>query len=388
MNQSIAMIFHHSEEQELLLQGFRKFLEKEVQPLAERFRDQLIPVEEMRRIQRAMSDFGVGAGVVDVELGGLGVDAVTSGLLQFELSRVSPDVAVTSLIQMITGKLLNFVPATFRDQVAADVLAVNRFGCVGMSEPDAGSQVTAVRCRAVEEADHYVINGEKLWISNGGYSDFLFLLARFNDDPVGGLGLIMVNRDQGYETSDIEKMGLNSQSTAQVVFQDVRVPKEQLMVAPGDAMKTLFVSLAGSRPVVALMALGVAQASLDASVMYAQDRVQWGKPIAGHQLISAKLGEMATKIEAGKLLALSALAQVDRKERSDTAAAMAKWFGTEMACEVVAEAMQIHGGNGITKEYPIEYMYRAVRPFMVTEGTNEIQKLSIGRALTGIDAFG
>ncbi|MEL0138606.1 MAG: acyl-CoA dehydrogenase family protein [Halieaceae bacterium] len=388
MNQSIAMTFHYSEEQELLLQGFRKFLEKEVQPLAERFRDQLIPVEEMRRIQRAMSDFGVGAGVVDVELGGLGVDAVTSGLLQFELSRVSPDVAVTSLIQMITGKLLNFVPATFRDQVAADVLAVNRFGCVGMSEPDAGSQVTAVRCRAVEEADHYVINGEKLWISNGGYSDFLFLLARFNDDPVGGLGLIMVNRDQGYETSDIEKMGLNSQSTAQVVFQDVRVPKEQLMVAPGDAMKTLFVSLAGSRPVVALMALGVAQASLDASVMYAQDRVQWGKPIAGHQLISAKLGEMATKIEAGKLLALSALAQVDRKERSDTAAAMAKWFGTEMACEVVAEAMQIHGGNGITKEYPIEYMYRAVRPFMVTEGTNEIQKLSIGRALTGIDAFG
>jgi alkylation response protein AidB-like acyl-CoA dehydrogenase len=388
MNQSIAMTFHYSEEQELLLQGFRKFLEKEVQPLAERFRDQLIPVEDMRRIQRAMSDFGVGAGVVDVELGGLGVDAVTSGLLQFELSRVSPDVAVTSLIQMITGKLLNFVPATFRDQVAADVLAVNRFGCVGMSEPDAGSQVTAVRCRAVEEADHYVINGEKLWISNGGYSDFLFLLARFNDDPVGGLGLIMVNRDQGYETSDIEKIGLNSQSTAQVVFQDVRVPKEQLMVAPGDAMKTLFVSLAGSRPVVALMALGVAQASLDASVMYAQDRVQWGKPIAGHQLISAKLGEMATKIEAGKLLALSALAQVDRKERSDTAAAMAKWFGTEMACEVVAEAMQIHGGNGITKEYPIEYMYRAVRPFMVTEGTNEIQKLSIGRALTGIDAFG
>ena len=382
------MIFHYSEEQELLLQGFRKFLEKEVQPLAERFRDQLIPVEEMRRIQRAMSDFGVGAGVVDVELGGLGVDAVTSGLLQFELSRVSPDVAVTSLIQMITGKLLNFVPEAFRDQMAADVLAVNRFGCVGMSEPDAGSQVTAVRCRAVEEADHYVINGEKLWISNGGYSDFLFLLARFNDDPVGGLGLIMVNRDQGYETSDIEKMGLNSQSTAQVVFQDVRVPKEQLMVAPGDAMKTLFVSLAGSRPVVALMALGVAQASLDASVMYAQDRVQWGKPIAGHQLISAKLGEMATKIEAGKLLALSALAQVDRKERSDTAAAMAKWFGTEMACEVVAEAMQIHGGNGITKEYPIEYMYRAVRPFMVTEGTNEIQKLSIGRALTGIDAFG
>ena len=160
------------------------------------------------------------------------------------------------------------------------------------------------------------------------------------------------------------------------------------MVAPGEAMKTLFISLAGSRPLVSLMALGVAQAALDESVRYAQDRTQFGKPIAGHQLTSAKIGEMATKVEAGKLLALKALSQVDRGERSDLSAAMSKWFGTQMACEVVAEAMQIHGGNGITKEYPIEYMYRAVRPFMVTEGTNEIQKLSIGRALTGIDAFG
>jgi len=248
--------------------------------------------------------------------------------------------------------------------------------------------VTAVRCRASEDGDDYIINGEKLWISNGGYSDFIFLLARFNDDPSGGLGLILVERQHGYQTSDIEKMGLNSQSTAQVVFQDVRVPKTNMMVAPGEAMKALFISLAGSRPLVSLMALGVAQAALDESIRYAQDRIQFGKPIAGHQLISAKLGEMATKIEAGKLLALQALSQVDRGERSDVSAAMSKWFGTQMACEVVGEALQIHGGNGITKEYPVEYMYRAVRPFMVTEGTNEIQKLSIGRALTGIDAFG
>jgi len=382
------MDFQLSEEQSLLIDGFRKFLQRDAKPLAERYRDQLIPVEEMQRIQRAMADFGVGAGVIEENFGGMGVDAVTAGLLQFELSRISPDIAVTSLIQNIVGKLMRYVPEPLRAGYLEDVLAVNRFGCVGMSEPDAGSQVTAVRCRAVEDGNDYVINGEKLWISNGGYSDFMFLLARFNDDPVGGLGLILVERKDGYETNDIEKMGLNSQSTAQVSFQDVRVPVTNLMVPPGDAMKTLFVSLAGSRPLVSLMALGVAQAALDESVSYAQDRTQFGKPIAGHQLISAKIGEMATKIEAGKLLALKALSQVDRGERSDLSAAMSKWFGTQMACEVVGEAMQIHGGNGITKEYPIEYMYRAVRAFMVTEGTNEIQKLSIGRALTGIDAFG
>lgn len=382
------MNFQLSEEQLLLIAGFQKFLDREVKPLALRYRDELIPLSEMQSIQRAMIDFGAGAGVVDEQLGGLGVDAVTSGLLQFELSRSSPDIAVTALIQNIVGKLLKYVPEPLRERYIEDVLSVNRFGCVGMSEPDAGSQVTAVRCRASEDGDDYIINGEKLWISNGGYSDFIFLLARFNDDPAGGLGLILVERQHGYQTSDIEKMGLNSQSTAQVVFQDVRVPKTNMMVAPGEAMKALFISLAGSRPLVSLMALGVAQAALDESIRYAQDRSQFGKPIAGHQLISAKLGEMATKIEAGKLLALQALSQVDRGERSDVSAAMSKWFGTQMACEVVGEALQIHGGNGITKEYPVEYMYRAVRPFMVTEGTNEIQKLSIGRALTGIDAFG
>jgi len=383
----VSMDFQLSEQQHLLIEGFRKFLLREVKPLAERYRDKLIPVVEMRQIQQAMTDFGVGAGVVEESLGGLGVDAVTAGLLQFELSRCSPDIAVTALIQNIVGKLLRYVPENIRSTYICDVLAVRRFGCVGMSEPDAGSQVTAVRCRAVEDGDNYIINGEKLWISNGGYSDFIFLLARFNDDPIGGLGLILVERKDGYVTSDIEKMGLNSQSTAQVSFQDVRVPKKNVMVPPGDAMKTLFVSLAGSRPLVSLMALGVAQAALDESVRYAKERVQFGRPIAGHQLISAKLGEMATKIEAAKLLAFSALSQADRGERSDLSAAMSKWFGTEIACDVVGEALQIHGGNGITKEYPVEYMYRAVRPFMVTEGTNEIQKLSIGRILTGIDVF-
>jgi len=197
------MDFQLSEEQSLLIDGFRKFLQRDAKPLAERYRDQLIPVEEMQRVQRAMADFGVGAGVIEEQFGGMGVDAVTAGLLQFELSRISPDIAVTSLIQNIVGKLMRYMPEPLRERYLEDVLAVNRFGCVGMSEPDAGSQVTAVRCRAVEDGNDYVINGEKLWISNGGYSDFMFLLARFNDDPVGGLGLILVERKDGYETSDI-----------------------------------------------------------------------------------------------------------------------------------------------------------------------------------------
>jgi alkylation response protein AidB-like acyl-CoA dehydrogenase len=381
------MDFRLSEEQQMIVDSLGKYAQNELKPIAGQYRDQLIPKDEMLLIQQRLLDFGVGVGVVAEEIGGMGLDAVTMGLLQFEVARVSPDIAITSLIQMTVGKLLPLVPEQLRDEYVTPVLANEKIGCVGMSEPGAGSQVTAVSCRARLDGDEYVINGEKMWISSGDYSDFIFLLARFNDDPVGGLGLILVDRKHGYETSNIEKMGLNSQSTALVSFQDVRVPVSNLMVEPGKAMKALLTLLASSRPIVGLMALAIADAALEAAVQYSQERVQFGKPIAGHQLVCARLGEMATKVQAGKLMSYRALSAIDHGERSDVYSAMAKWFGTELACEVVAEAMQIHGGNGITREFPIEYMYRSVRPFMVTEGTNEIQKLAIGRSLTGIDAF-
>lgn len=381
------MNFQLSEEQQMIVDSLGKYAQNEIKPIAEEYRDRLIPRAKMLEIQQGLLDFGVGMGVVSEELGGMDLDAVTMGLLQFEVAKVSPDIAITSLIQMTVGKLLPLVPEHLRDEYVTPVMANEKLGCVGMSEPGAGSQITAVNCRARLDGDDYVINGEKMWISSGDYSDFIFLLARFNDDPVGGLGLILVDRKHGYETTNIEKMGLNSQSTAQVFFQDVRVPTSNMMVEPGKAMKALLKLLASSRPIVGLMALAIAEASLEESVQYSQDRVQFGKPIAAHQLVCAKMGEMATKVEAGKLLSYRALSAIDNGERSDVYSAMAKWFGTEMACEVVAEAMQIHGGNGITREFPIEYMYRSVRPFMVTEGTNEIQKLAIGRSLTGIDAF-
>ena len=381
------MDFTLTEEQQMIVDSLGKYAENELKPIAQQYRDQLIPKARMLEIQQSLVDFGVGVGVVSEELGGMGLDALTMGLLQFEVARVSPDLAITSLIQMTVAKLLPLVPDHLKDDYVAPILANQKLGCVGMSEPGAGSQVTAVNCRAKLDGDDYVINGEKMWISNGGYSDFIFLLARFNDDPVGGLGLILVDRKHGYETSDIEKMGLNSQSTAIVSFQDVRVPASNLMVEPGKAMKALLTLLASSRPIVGLMALAIAEAALEESVHYAKDRSQFGKPIAGHQLIAAKLGEMATKVQAGKLMCYRALVACDSGERSDVHSAMAKWFSTDLACEVVADAMQIHGGNGITREFPIEYMYRSVRPFMVTEGTTEIQKLAIGRSLTGIDAF-
>ena len=381
------MDFSLTEEQQMIVDSFSRYAENEIKPIALKYRDQLIPKEVALKIQKDLLRFGVGVGIAEEEYGGMALDAKTMGLLQFELAKVSPDIAITSLIQMTVSKLFPCVPEHLRPEYIDPVMAVEKIGCVAMSEAGAGSQFTAVSCRARLEGDEYVINGEKLWISSGDYSDFVFLLARFNDEPVGGLGLILVDRKHGYETTNIEKMGLNSQSTAQVFFEDVRVPASNLMVEPGQAMKTLLTLLASSRPIVGLMALGIAEAALEEAVKYAGERIQFGKAIGGHQLIAAKLGEMATKLEAGKLMAFKALDSIDRKERSDVQSAMAKWYATDLACDIVNEAIQVHGGNGITREFPVEYMYRSVRIFPFTEGTNEIQKLAIGRSLTGLDTF-
>jgi alkylation response protein AidB-like acyl-CoA dehydrogenase len=181
------MDFTLTDEQQMIVDSLGKYAQNELKPIVEKYRDLLIPKDKILEIQQGLVDFGVGTGVVSEELGGMGLDAVTMGLLQFEVAKVSPDIAITSLIQMTVGKLLPLVPDHLKDQYVGPVLSGEKLGCVGMSEPGAGSQVTAVNCRAKLDGDEYVINGEKMWISSGDYSDFIFLLARFNDDPVGGL---------------------------------------------------------------------------------------------------------------------------------------------------------------------------------------------------------
>src|SRR5210317_573114 len=245
------MDFQLTEEQQMIVDSLAKYANNELESIAREYRDLLIPKEKMRKLQQRLLDFGVGVGVVSEELGGMGLDAVTMGLLQFEVAKVSPDIAITSLIQLTVGKLLPLVPDHLKEQYVGPVLAGEKLGCVGMSEPGAGSQVTAVNCRAKLDGDDYVINGEKMWISSGDYSDFIFLLARFNDDPVGGLGLILVDREHGYETTNIEKMGLNSQSTAIVSFQVVRVRTSILMLETGKAMKARLTMVIGRGPVCA-----------------------------------------------------------------------------------------------------------------------------------------
>ncbi len=382
------MDFSLTEEQQIAVDSFRRFVETEIRPAMESYEDQFVPREEMRALIRQLQPFGVINGPVVEEYGGFGLDLLTYGLLFEELARVSADLAVVALLQMESSKLLASVPGELTAPYLHAIAECDKFGSIGISEPDVGSNIAEIRTRAKRDGDHFVINGEKQWISNGHYSDFNICVAQVEDEATGnGLALLLVDREHGYESRNIPKLVLNSQSTAQLFFNDVRVPAANMLTPPGKGLGKMLGLLEAGRPLVGLMAVAVAQAALDDSIAYAGDRKQHGKPIAGHQLVQAMIAEMATEIDAARLLCFRALDQIQKGIRSDIESSKAKLFATDMALRAVNKAMEIHGGNGLTTEFRVEKLYRLARIFPITEGTTEMQKLIIGRGLLGVPAF-
>ncbi|QWG13651.1 acyl-CoA dehydrogenase [Bradyrhizobium sediminis] len=259
---------------------------------------------------------------------------------------------------------------------------------VGVSEPSAGSDVRAVRTRARREGDVWVIDGEKTWITNGAHFDLMICTCRTSDDPARGLSHFLIDRDEHpVATRPIEKLALNRHSTAQVFFDGVGVPAANMIGREGDALKNTLVLFERARLHVAAGSLGIARRALDESVRYAHLRKQRGKPIAAHQLIAAKLADMAIWVDAARLLIHRAAQMLDAGLRADMEAAMAKAFATEAAVDICRQAVQIHGGNGVTRGYIVERLAREALLLPIPDGTTEIQQLIIGRALTGISAF-
>ena len=259
--------------------------------------------------------------------------------------------------------------------------------CTCISEPDVGSDVAAVKCRAVKDGDHWVINGEKTWITNGEWSDLTIVICKTGDKP-GELTHILVDRaEHGYESRGIKKMALNGQSTAQLFFSDCRVPVANTIGQEGSALSNTLKLFETARCHMAIWGIGVARRALAESIKYSQERTQHGKQIAGHQLIADKIAKMATEIDAARLLAHRAMSMIDNGQRADVEASMAKWYGTEIAVTAARDAVEIHGGNGMTDEFIVERLAREAIISPIPDGTTEIQKLLISRALTGVQAF-
>jgi alkylation response protein AidB-like acyl-CoA dehydrogenase len=379
-----------SEEQQMAVDGLRRYLAAEVDAVFQKeYRDKFVPREKMGAILRQLVEYGLVSGAVSRERGGMGLDWVTSLMLFEEVAATSADLSIPVLINAFGAHLLEqLAPAHLRDRYLPGLIRGESFCSIGISEPNVGSNVLEIRTRARRDGSHYIISGEKTWISNGAYSDFLICTCRTGDDPRKGLTHFLLDRkEHPYEVRDIRKIGLNSQSTAQIFLSDVRVPAANMIGGEGDALKNTLALFERSRVYVAAQGLGLARRALEEAVRYATERKQHGKVIAGHQLISAMLAEMATQVDAARLLVYRAAQMIDAGVPAEMEAAMAKYFASEAAVTIARQAVQIHGGNGITTEFLVEKLAREAIVLPIPEGTTQMQQLIIGRALTGVAAF-
>lgn len=383
-----GLSFVPSQDEEAMVDAARRFCQNEIKAIGDKYGEQYIPTDEMRKILKQLIDFGFVSGPIAVTNGGLGLSWKTFGLLLEELFAVNASIGITAFIQTMVATIAEgLFSDELREKYLPGILSADLIGCIGISEPDVGSNVVEIKTRAKAVDGGYAISGEKTWISNGAYADLCICVARTGDKPAD-LDLFLVERSVSpFDTNNIRKMALNSTSTAQLFLDDCQVPEVNRLTQDGKGLRQVGGMFGVSRPLVGVFGVGVARAALEAAVAYSQERRQHGKAIAGHQLISTYLAEMKTRLDASRLLTLRALDLLDRGVRSESESAMAKWFATELAVEICDRALQIHGGNGVTTEFPVERLYREARVFTIPEGTTEINKLIIGRDLTGIAAF-
>jgi len=379
-----------TEEQQAAVDGLRRFLDAKIDPIySKEYRDKFVPREKMGEIMRELAQYGLVSGVVSEANGGLGIDWLTMIMLYEEVATTSADLSIPVLINSFGAHMIEkLAPTHLRERYLPGLISGDLFCSIGISEPDVGSNVLEIKARARREGDHFIINGEKTWISNGAYSDFMICTCRTGDDPRRGLTHFLLDRkEHPYEVREIRKIACNSQSTAQIFMTDVRVPASNMIGNEGEALKNTLSMFERSRVFVAGMGLGVARRALEEAVRYSKERRQHGKVIAGHQLISAMLAEMATNVDASRLLIYRAASMIEAGVPAEMEAAMAKYFACEAAVKVARQAVQIHGGNGVTTEFLVEKLAREAIVTPIPEGTTQMQQLIIGRALTGINAF-
>ena len=380
------MDFDLTDVQTMTLDGWEKCITKEIVPLIDQKIDEPFSKNLAHKLIELMMPCGVGSGWVPENLNGLGVDFLTSGLMFEKLSQASPDVAGLAWVaEGAALKIANNGSENIRNQYLPRIINGEIFGCSAISEPGIGSSVREMRTTAKKDGKYFRISGEKMWVSNASVADFMIVLALTAEQE---FSMFLVDKEQhGYEVREIGKLGLNRWSMGQVLFDNIVVPEENLLGSIGSGLRETMKGFDRSRCFVSTLALGIARTALDESIQYSKERTQFGKPIAGHQLIQGLLAEMATDFSAAQLLVYKALAIMSQGKRCELEAAIAKSFTTEDALRITSKAIQIHGAFGLTKEFPLERHFRNARMLTIPDGTTQINQLIIGRKLTGIDAF-
>jgi len=379
------MLLQLTPEQNDILETIRKFVDAEVVPVA----GELDHADEYpHAIVERLKELGLFGATIPEEYGGSGLDYTTYALIVEELSRGWASVPGLINSHLIMAFIVKEFGTEAQKKKWLPLFATGeRRGGLALSEADAGSDVQAIRTRAIRDGDHYVVQGSKMWITNARYGNTFALLAKTDPDAdpaYRGMSVLLIEKGHpGFQVSrDIEKLGYKGIKTCELVFDDFRVPAENLIGGEeGRGFHYVMAGLETGRINVAARGVGIARACFEASIHYAQHRRTFGKPIAEHQLIQEKLADMATRIEAARHLTVSAAQARDRGQRVDMEAGMAKLFATEVAMDAALEAMRIHGGYGYTREFPIERYFRDAPLLLIGEGTNEIQKLVIAKQL-------
>ena len=376
------MDFELTDEQELIREAVREFADAEVAPIAaELDRDHRFPYELLPK----MAELNIMGMPFPEKVGGAGADEVSYVIAVEEVSRAcaSTGIILSAHTSLATWPIYHFGTEAQHERYLHDLASGRCLGAFALTEPAAGTDAGAGTCTAVLSGNEYILNGSKIFITNAPFADVYIVFAK--TDPAKGTrgmsAFIVEKNTPGFSVGEAEhKLGIRGSSTPPLYFADCHIPKDALLDGEGNGFKVAMQTLDGGRIGVAAQALGIAQAALDASVAYAKERVQFGQPIANLQAIQWMIADMATEIDAARLLVYRAAWCVDNDRPYSTEGAMAKLFASETATRVAGKAIQIHGGYGYTESYPVERNWRDAKITELYEGTSEVQRMVIARS--------
>jgi len=383
------MDFDLSEEQKMIQETISKFAKEEIAPVAsENDKKAQFP----RDIFKKLAELGFMGTPIPEEYGGAGFDYISHAIVAEEIGRVDSSLRGTYSVQvsLVELPIFSFGNEEQKQKYLPKLTSGEWIGCYGLTEPNAGSDPASMISSAEEDGDHYVLNGQKTWITNAGIADLAIVYAK-TDKEAGARGItaFLVERDmEGFSTSDLhDKLGLRASNTGEIFLENCRVPKENIMGEINKGFKIALSTLDFGRYTVAAGCVGVAQGCIDICKEYAKQRIQFGKPIASFQLVQQMIADMVVECEAGRLLVYRAGHIKNKGIRNTRETSIAKYYCSEMVNRVAYKAIQIHGGYGFSGEYDVERFYRDARINTLYEGTSQIQQLIIGALELGIKAF-
>ncbi|MBC6108794.1 acyl-CoA dehydrogenase [Pedobacter fastidiosus] len=375
------MHFELSEEQIMIQQAARDFAQQELKPgVIERDEHQKFPTEQVKKL----GELGFLGMMVDPKYNGSGLDAISYVLVMEELSKIdaSASVVVSVNNSLVCYGLEHYGNEAQKEKYLKPLASGEKIGAFCLSEPEAGSDATSQRTTAEDKGDYYLLNGTKNWITNGSTASTYLVIAQTHPElRHKGINAFIVEKGaEGFTIGPKEnKLGIRGSDTHSLMFNDVKVPKENRIGDDGFGFSFAMKTLEGGRIGIAAQALGIAQGAFELATQYAKERKSFGKPISEHQAIAFKLADMATQIEAARLLVYKAAWLKDQGLPYTQAGSMAKLFASKVAMDVTIEAVQVHGGYGFVKEYHVERLMRDAKITQIYEGTSEIQKMVISR---------